>query len=93
MEASSCWVTLDLLYNSQYIEVILEIVHRGGGVLIVKPYKRHFFSAIKVFMEILPCCLGNKCSLFSTIKERCLYSQEKFHGTPENREKCKSLTQ
>ena len=28
------------------------------------------FSTIKVFTEILSRCLGHKCSLFSTIKER-----------------------
>ena len=34
----------------------------------------HGFSFIKVFVEILLCCLGQKYSLFSIIKERCLYS-------------------
>ena len=51
----------------------------------------HGFSPIKVFTEILLCCVGQKCSLFSVIKERCLYSQENFHGTLENREKRDSL--
>ena len=51
------------------------------------------FSAIKVFTEILLHCLGHKCSLISTIKERCLYSWKDFHSTPENREKCESLAQ
>ena len=51
------------------------------------------FSAIEVFMEILSHSLGHKCSLFSTIEERCLNSRINFHGTPENREKCESLTQ
>ena len=46
----------------------------------------HSFSAIKVLAEILPCCLGHKCSLFSTIKERRLYLQNNFHGIPDNRE-------
>ena len=49
------------------------------------------FSAIEVFAEILLRCLGHKCSLFSTIKERCLYSQKNFLSTPENREKRESL--
>ena len=47
------------------------------------------FSAIKVFTEILSRCSGHKCSLFSTIKGRCLYSRKKICGTPENREKQK----
>ena len=42
------------------------------------------FIAIKVFMEILLRCLGHKCSLFSTIKERRLYSRKNFCGTAEN---------
>ena len=46
----------------------------------------HGFSPIKVFAEIFLCCLGHDCSLFSAIKERCLYSQKNFHGTFENRE-------
>ena len=51
------------------------------------------FSAIEVFMEILSHSLGHKCSLFSTIKERCLHSWKSFCGTPENRENHKSLAQ
>ena len=51
------------------------------------------FSTIKVFIEILLQCLGHKCSLFSTIKERCLNSQKNFRGTPENHENRKSLAQ
>ena len=35
----------------------------------------------------------HKYSLFSIIKERHLYSQKNFHGTPENREKRESLAQ
>ena len=50
------------------------------------------FSAIKVFTEILLYCLGHKCSLFSTIKKGA-YIHGKLHGTPENREKHKSLAQ
>ena len=53
----------------------------------------HSFSAIKVLTEILLHCLGHKCSLFSTIKERCLYSQKNFCGTTENRRKRESLVQ
>ena len=51
------------------------------------------FSSIEVFMEILSHSLGHKCSLFSTIKERCLNSWKNFCGTPENRENRKSLAQ
>ena len=51
------------------------------------------FSIIEVFMEILSCYLGHKCSLFSTIKEGHLYSWKNFRGTPENCEKCESLAQ
>ena len=47
------------------------------------------FSAIKAFTEIVMNCLGHKCLLFSTIKERRLYSQKIFCGTPENRENMK----
>ena len=36
------------------------------------------FIAIEVFTETFSCCLGHKCSLFSTIKEKCLYSQKTF---------------
>ena len=43
----------------------------------------HGFSAIEVFTDILSHCLGHKCSLFSTVKERRLYSQKNFHGTPK----------
>ena len=53
----------------------------------------HSFSVIKVFTEILACYLGHKCSFFSTIKERHLYSWKNFHVTSEIREKCKSLAQ
>ena len=49
------------------------------------------FSPIKVFAEILLCCLGHNCSLFSAIKERCLYSPKNFHGTLENRENANFL--
>ena len=51
------------------------------------------FSVIKVSKEILLCCLGHKCQLFSTIKERHLNSRKNSHGTPENHEKHKSLAQ
>ena len=44
------------------------------------------FSAIEVITEILSRCLGYKCSLFSTVKERCLNSRKNFCDTPENRE-------
>ena len=50
------------------------------------------FSTIKVFTEIFLHCLGHKCSLFSIIKERRLYSWINLHSTPENREKCENLT-
>ena len=53
----------------------------------------HGFSAVKVFTEILSRCLDHKFSIFSTIKERRLYSRENLCGTPENCEQCKSLAQ
>ena len=53
----------------------------------------HGFSFIKVFAEILLRCLGQRYSLFSIIKERCLYSWKNFSSTLENYEKCKSLAQ
>ena len=43
------------------------------------------FNPIKVFAEILLCCLGQKCLLFSILKERHLYTWENFCGTLENR--------
>ena len=49
------------------------------------------FSAIKVFTEIVSHCLGHKYSLFSTIKEKRLYSRKNIRSTPENHEKCESL--
>ena len=51
------------------------------------------FNSIEVFTEILSCCLGQKCLLFSIIKERHLYSWENFCGTLENHEKCECLAQ
>ena len=51
------------------------------------------FSVIEVFMEVLSRCLGHKCSLFNTIKGRHLDLQKNVCGTPENREKHKSLAQ
>ena len=64
------------------------------------PYHRHekihwaehlWFQPIEVFAEIFLRFLGQKCLLFSIIKERCLYSQKNFHGILENREKHESL--
>ena len=46
--------------------------------------KRRGFNTIKVFVEILSRCLGQKCFLSSIIKERHLYSWENFHSTLEN---------
>ena len=43
----------------------------------------HVFNPTEVFTEILSCCLGQKCLLFSIIKERYLYSWEIFCGTLE----------
>ena len=51
------------------------------------------FNPIEVVAEILLRCLGQKCFLFSIIKERCLYSWKNFRGTLENRKKCKNLAQ
>ena len=53
----------------------------------------HCFSPIKVFTEILSDCLSHKCSLFSIIKEMCLYSWKNFCCTSENHEKHESLAQ
>ena len=50
----------------------------------------HFFNPIEVFAEILSLCLGQKSLLFSTIKERHLYSWENFCSTLENHEKWKT---
>ena len=50
----------------------------------------HGFNPIEVFMEILPCCLGQKCLLYNIIKERCLYSRKNFDNTLEN---CEGLAQ
>ena len=47
------------------------------------------FNSIEVFLEILSNCLGQKCLLFIIINKRCLYSQENFLGTLENRENIK----
>ena len=51
------------------------------------------FNPIKVFVEILLHCLGQKCLLFNIIKERCLNSWENFHGIFENHEECESSAQ
>ena len=52
----------------------------------------HSFNPFETFIEILSLCLGQKCLLFSIIKERCLCSQKKFCGTLENCENFESLT-
>ena len=44
----------------------------------------HSFNPTGVFMEILSRCLGQKCLLFSMVKERCLYSRKNFCSTFEN---------
>ena len=46
----------------------------------------HVFNPIEVFAEIHSRCLGQKCLLFSIIKENSLYSWEIFHSTLENHE-------
>ena len=48
---------------------------------------------IEVSAKIILCFLGQKCLLFSVIKERCLYSWKNFHGTLKNRENHESLAQ
>ena len=53
----------------------------------------HSFNPIKVFVEILLHCFGQKSLLFSTIKERHLYSWKNFRGTLKNHENCESLAQ
>ena len=49
------------------------------------------FNPIKVFAEIFLHCLGQKCLLFSIIKERHLYSRENYGGTRKNRKKHECL--
>ena len=52
------------------------------------------FNPIEVFAEILSRCLGQKCLLFSIIKERYLiYPWKNFCISFENREKHKNLAQ
>ena len=52
------------------------------------------FNFIEVFTEIFSCGLGQKCLLFSIIKERHLAIFSKnFHCNPEDHEKCESLAQ
>ena len=48
----------------------------------------HGFNPIEVFAEIVSHYFGQKCLLFSIIKERLLYSRRNFHGpgSPENHE-------
>ena len=88
-----------LMTKISFIPTVQALMSDGAGLVATVDGKRfvglniHGFSAIKVFMEILSYCLGHKCSLFSTIKERHLYSRKNFHGTPENREKHESLAQ
>ena len=53
----------------------------------------HGFNSIEVLSEILLHCLGQKCLLFSIIKERCLHLQKNFCGTLENCENHKNLAQ
>ena len=46
----------------------------------------HISNPYEAFTETLLHFLGQKCLLFSIIKERHLYSWENFCGTLENRE-------
>ena len=64
------------------VHVITVDVERFSGL------NAHSFSPIEVFVfiEIFLRCLGKKCSLFSVIKERCLYSRKNFYSTLENHE-------
>ena len=55
--------------------------------------KVYGFNFIEVFTEIISRGLGQKCLLFSIIKERHLYSWQIFHGNPEDHEKHESLAQ
>ena len=48
----------------------------------------HDFNAIKGFASR---CAGQKCLLFSIIKERCLYSQKNFHDTVQNLYVCLAI--
>ena len=51
----------------------------------------HGFSPIKALQKYFCVVFGHNCSLFSAIKERCLYSPKNFHGTLENHENAKFL--
>ena len=51
------------------------------------------FSIIKVFTEILSCCLGHNAHYLVQLKRKNCYSWKNFRTTPENHEKCKSLAQ
>ena len=46
------------------------------------------FIPIKPFTEIILCCLGQKCLLFSIIKGSHIHSRKNFCNTFENHEKC-----
>ena len=83
------WYTLVILINSCSENEMATTIdgERFTGINV------HGFSPIEVFMEILLCFLGHKCSLFSIIKERHLYSWKNFRGTPENCENHESLAQ
>ena len=54
----------------------LPAIYRRQGKICWAKYS--WFQRHQVFMEILSHCLGHKCSLFSTIKDRCLYSRKTF---------------
>ena len=75
-----------------YYEIHLLAAYTVDGERFAGPNVR-IFNPTEVFAEILSRCLGQKCLLFSMIKERHLYSQENFHGTLENREKHECLAQ
>ena len=53
----------------------------------------HGFNPIEVFAEISSHYFGQKCLLFSIIKERYLYSRINFHGFPKNHGNLESLVQ
>ena len=89
-------MTKRLVFITMYMYIFISCVsiyHRWGKI---PGLNICGFSAIKVFVEILSHCLGHKCSLFSTNKERHLYSWKNVcgtAGTPGNHEKCENLFQ
>ena len=69
---------IESLFCIDHWQLLIIDVERFAGLNV------HGFNLIEIFTEILLCCLDQKCLLFSIIKEKCLYSQKNFCGSPEN---------